>query len=81
MPIKSYLAFAQKGRLPHMIAQLKECREVAVYPADNRDVAVLVTSCEDEGSEQRLKDELNRIPDLHCLTLVFGHTGQEGTPV
>ncbi|CAM2007086.1 hypothetical protein [Acanthopleuribacter pedis] len=73
MPVKSYLAFSHEGRYPHMIARLEQCDGVSVYPAENRNVAVVVTSSDDESSEQRVKSALEAIVDIHCLTLVFGY--------
>lgn len=77
MPIKSYLAFAQANRFSQMVADLELCGNVTVVPAENREVAIVVTESPNSDDEKTLKERLDQVPDLQCLTLVFGHADTE----
>lgn len=77
MPIKSYLAFAQTNRFSQMLADLELCGNVTVIPSENREVAIVVTESPDSAGEETLRKKLDQVPDLQCLTLVFGHADTE----
>ncbi len=77
MPIKSYLAFAQANRFSQMVTDLASCGNVTVVPAENREVAIVVTESPNPSDEKALKEKLDQVPDLQCLTLVFGHADPE----
>ena len=72
MPIKSYLAYPAPGRaetVAHSLAALDGCD---VFPALNEEVLILVTDTPDEPAESWLEEQLQLVPDIHCLALVSG---------
>jgi|FLYL01.1.fsa_nt_gi nitrate reductase NapAB chaperone NapD len=72
MPIKSYLAYPIAGQRDELAAELAALEGCEAFPAENRDIIVLVTDTPDERSEQRLAETLNAIPSLQHLALVAG---------
>ena len=77
MPIKSYLAYPQRGRRDELAAALGRLDSCQVVPALNRDVLVLVTDTPDEAAEAALETALATLPALQGLGLVAGHADAE----
>jgi hypothetical protein len=76
MPIKSYVAYPARGQreaLTEALHRLGGC-DVAceVFPAENRDLLVVVTDTPDEATEEALQAALARLPALEGLALVAG---------
>ena len=75
MAVKSYLAFSAPGRFSSMLTRLGDFAACEVYPASDREVAILVTDTESEADEKELCARLEREPALMCLALVYAHAG------
>jgi hypothetical protein len=72
MPIKSYLAYPVRGRRDELAATLRRLGGCQVFPAENRDLLVLVTDTPHEAADDSLQRELAEIPTLDALALVAG---------
>jgi hypothetical protein len=76
MPIKSYLAYPQRGRRDELAAALRGlggCEaSCEVLPAENRDLLVVVTDTPDEPTEEALQAAFARLSALEGLALVAG---------
>jgi hypothetical protein len=72
MPIKSYLAYPERGRRDELAAALGRLGGCEVLPALNRDVLILVTDTPDEAAEAALEAALAEVPALQGLGLVAG---------
>lgn len=75
MPVKSYLAFSRKDKFQDMLEKIDELSFIEAFPAENREVAVVVLETEDENAEKLCRERLEAIPEIQCLALVFGHSG------
>lgn len=72
MTVKSYLAFPTEGRKQELVAGLAAIEGCDVLPADNREVAVLVTEASSSQQEKELLAKVEALPSLACLSLVYG---------
>ena len=72
MPIKSYLAYPAPGRAEAVAESLAALDGCDVFPALNQEVLILVTDTPDEPAETWLEEQLQLVPDIHCLALVSG---------
>lgn len=72
MPIKSYLAFPQKGKLAELTDTLRHTAGCEVTAAENQELLILVTDTADEAAEKVLERRLQAIETLMALTLVAG---------
>jgi len=70
MPIMSYLVHPASGRARELNAKLRRIPECDVFPAENRELVVLVTDTTSKEAEQQLQREINALDALHFLTLV-----------
>lgn len=73
MPIFSYLAIPQAGAKERLCAVLAALPSCTIFPADNHDLVVLVTDTPNESAEEALRKELQAVPFLQSLSLVFGY--------
>lgn len=73
MPIFSYLAIPRAGAKELLSTALSRLSYCTVVPADNHDVVVLVTDTPDQSAEEALQKELQVLPLLQSLSLVFGY--------
>jgi nitrate reductase NapAB chaperone NapD len=73
MPIFSYLAIPRTGAKELLSTALARLPHCTVVPADNHDVVVLVTDTPDQSAEEALQKELQALPLLQSLSLVFGY--------
>jgi hypothetical protein len=80
MPIKSYLAYPQRGRRDELAAALGRLDGCEVHPALNRDLLVLVTDTPDGAAEAALETALAALPALQGLGLVAGLADGEIEP-
>ena len=78
MPIKSYLAFPQKGKLTELADALSRTPGCEVTPAENQELVVLVTDTANEVEEKALEQRLHAIDALLSLALVSGFQDPEG---
>jgi len=76
MSVQSYLAFAQPEKFSQMVAKLRAIEGVEVYPADNREVAILVWDSSGAPPDRKSPVASESIEELQCLAMVFGHTDQ-----
>lgn len=72
MPIKSYIAFPQKGEKNKLIQMLTDTAYCEVVPSTNKDVLVLVTDTENDQQEDELQKVLENIEEIEHLNLVSG---------
>lgn len=72
MPIMSYLAYPQEGKMIELKNALSALPGCQVIPASNRNVVVLVTDTQDEITENELQEHLKLLPSLQFLGLVSG---------
>lgn len=75
MPVKSFLAFPQKDKFQVMLEKIGELSSIEAFPAENREVAVVVLETDDEKAEKLWREKLESITEIQCLALVFGHSG------
>lgn len=72
MPIKSYLAFPQAGKLAELADALKRTPGCEVTPATNQALLLLVTDTANAAAEKALERRLQALESLLALTLVAG---------
>jgi nitrate reductase NapAB chaperone NapD len=72
MPVISYLALPKPGQMKQMCADLARMEHCEIIPADNQEVAILVTDTPDEQTEHRVLEELKRLSSLQSLSMTFG---------
>lgn len=78
MPIFSYLAMPRNGATKDALcAELAALDYCQVFPAENKDVVVLVTDTPDEIIEKSLQDALKSVESLQSLSLAFGYDEKE----
>ena len=74
MPIKSYLLFPHIGKSSMLQKSLSTRKGCDVYPADNKDVLVLVTDTSSEQEDEALFLALQLEEGLHHINLISGFT-------
>ena len=67
--LKSFLAFPTPGKFNQMLDDLKEMPQCQVIPADQENVAILVTELE----QTKLDSLVEGVSTLQCLSMVYGH--------
>ena len=67
--LKSFLAFPTPGNFIQMLDDLKEMPQCQVIPADQKNVAILVTELE----QSKLDALVEEVSTLQCLSMVYGH--------
>ena len=72
MPIQSYLAHPQTGKKNKLIEDLLEIPHCEVFPAQNKDIVILLTDTETEEEEDVIKQKLESIDSLKLLAMVSG---------
>lgn len=72
MPIKSYLAHPYKYKKEELIKAISALEECEVFPAQNKDILVVVTDTSSKTDEDNLKNILESIPSLKLLAMVSG---------
>lgn len=77
MPIKSYLAYPERGRRDELAAALGRLGGCQVVRSINRELLVLVTDTPDEAAEEELGAALASLPALQSLALVAGLADEE----
>ncbi|MFT7611250.1 MAG: nitrate reductase NapAB chaperone NapD [Parvicellaceae bacterium] len=72
MPIKSYLAHPQDGKKEALVLALSSFTECDVFPAENREILIVVTETKNKEAEKKLKEKLESINSLKLLAMVSG---------
>lgn len=72
MPIKSYLAFPQKGMKDHLHRALGKISGCEIVEAKNREVLIVLSDTTNQEEEDFLIHQLQQIKSLHHLNLVAG---------
>ena len=72
MPICSYLLTPRQGKLNVVMEALTHLPEVEVYPAEDRELLVIVTETVSQEQEDNLNERMNAIDGIDCLALSFG---------
>ena len=84
MPICSYVVQPVAGAATRLEQALNAMDGCEAKTADNHDILVLVTETDSPDEEKRLRETLQGMPDIACLTLAFGHVAaapqEETTP-
>jgi nitrate reductase NapAB chaperone NapD len=73
MPVCSYIVHVKENKLPDVSIELETKDECTVYPAQNKEMLILVTETSDDNSEDKLKEKLNEITDIECMALTFAN--------
>ena len=73
MPITSYLAYPFEGQREELSVQLSRLKGCEVLAATNEQLLILVTDTRTSLEEEELWRELQSLPALERLDLVFGH--------
>ena len=81
MNICSYLVHVRPGRLPAVVDALNDLPGCEAVPADNGDMAILVTETEDKSGDRDLGRKLELIRDIECVALAFGAREPDPEPV
>ena len=76
MRICSYLVYPVKGKIELLKRKLLSLPGCEVFPAENRDVLVLITETNGESEETKLQKNLKKINEIQCLALTFGNVEQ-----
>ena len=71
--IRSYLIHPVTGRTREVAAALSALGH-DVYPADNRDVLVLVVAHESLAAQRDFDEQLNAMQDIAAVAFVSGYT-------
>lgn len=74
MPVLSYIAYPNKGKLTDLVLELNSFPQCEIVPANNKELAILVTDTQSEKEEEELQEQLKQVKNLQCLTMVFGHS-------
>lgn len=72
MPIKSYLAHPHDGKKDLLIKEVSDIAGCEIFPAQNKDVLVIVTETDNKIQEDLLKEKLDAINSLKLLAMVSG---------
>ena len=72
MPVCSYLVTPSHGRCQEISSALSSLKGIDVFPAEDRELIVMVTDTEDQASEDRLQEELQQLDGIECMALSFG---------
>lgn len=72
MPIKSYLAHPHDGKKDSLIKEVSNIAGCEIFPAQNKDVLVIVTETDNKIQEEILKEKLDAINSLKLLAMVSG---------
>ena len=70
MPIKSYLAYPNKGQKDALIEALSHFSECEIVPAENQDLVVVVSDTISNEQEQQVEERLKQLKALAHLGLV-----------
>ncbi len=77
MPIFSYLAIPEQGKIDQLIMDLSNLNHCEIVPASNKDIIVLVTDTPDENTERSLQKQLKNLKTLQSLSMTFGHVDEK----
>lgn len=72
MAICSYLVFPSEGQTEALQRRLSAEPGCRVFPAENRDLLLLVTETDHAGAEAELRRRLESMPGMDALVLTFG---------
>ena len=72
MPIKSYLVYPHDNQKNTLLKKLSAIEQCETYPAENKDLIVLVTDTGGKHQEEELQQKLQSIPELKMLSMVSG---------
>ena len=73
MPIFAYLAIPKQGELEQLHTAMRSMPYCEVFPAENRDVLILITDTPDDPEEKALQQRLRMLSSLQSLSMTFGH--------
>ena len=71
--IRSYLVYPEPGRRDEVV-QVLTTLGCDVYPADNRDVIVIVADHQGRDAQRSFDQHLETVPGVVSVAFVSGHT-------
>ena len=77
MTISSYVVFPTPKKFSDMIRDLKQVPNCEVFPANNRQVAVVVTETSPNKNQEDLQEKLQAIDSVQCLSLAWAEIPEE----
>lgn len=78
MPTMSYLAYSLPGEFSTMLSALSAIPGCEVIPAENQEIAVIVTTSNNQEQEETLHRQLSEVKELKFLAMTYGHLETEG---
>lgn len=78
MGVRSFLVYTAPGARNVVADVLKADPACEVYPAENRDVVVVVSDLADRTAEEAFDQRLTSLPGVVNVALVAGYEGSEG---
>lgn len=72
MTVQSYLVYPEQGQQQRLTEALLRMEGCEVFPAENRELLVVVTTAENAEQEKALESALNSLEGAECVALVSG---------
>ncbi len=72
MPIKSYIIHPKKGYKDLLIQEMSAIKQCSVYPAENKDIIVLVTDTQDKEEDKTLTSQIHELNVIDHMAMVTG---------
>ena len=72
MPICSYLVHAARSDRAELVRVLNRTEGCEAIASDGGEVIILVTDTPDAAADEKLREMLELLPAIQCLTLTFG---------
>ncbi len=80
MAVCSYLVFPDEGAHTSVRNRLSAIPGCQVFPAENRDLLLLVTETEGTEEEESLRETIESTPGVRALVLTFGELDPSDPP-
>jgi nitrate reductase NapAB chaperone NapD len=77
MPVLSYIALPKTGEKNELLKALNSMQFCDAFPADNKDILILVTDTPDKSTDKELHAQLKNLPTLESLSMTFGYNDEQ----
>jgi nitrate reductase NapAB chaperone NapD len=77
MPVMSFIALPVSGAKDELLKVLNAMQYCEAFPADNKDVLVLVTDTPDKDTDKDLHTRLKDLETLESLSMTFGYSDEQ----
>ena len=77
MPVMSFIALPVSGAKDELLEVLNAMQYCEAFPADNKDVLVLVTATPDKDTDKELHTRLKDLETLESLSMTFGYSDEQ----